>query len=164
MALQLIDRSQVIRVGEDTTIRYEILPGIRIKLGIILELTNINRMLDLSILATQPNSWCEVVIVSILSQSQLDLVGTLEVAQGAIGSELHLSHKTIMLDVGSSVSTKPQLKIRQDQVKCGHGATIAMVDDNQLEYLASRGITRQKAQSMLSSASINAVCEWVLTK
>ena len=36
-----------------------------------------------------------------------------------------------------------------DDVKCSHGATIGRVDDEQLFYLRSRGITQQAAQQMI---------------
>ena len=45
--------------------------------------------------------------------------------------------------------TKPQLEIFADDVRCSHGATIGHLDDNEVFYLHSRGLTEQKARELL---------------
>ncbi|WP_227550519.1 SufD family Fe-S cluster assembly protein, partial [Klebsiella pneumoniae] len=46
----------------------------------------------------------------------------------------------------AEIDTKPQLEIYADDVKCGHGATVGRIDDEQLFYLRSRGIDSQAAK------------------
>ena len=45
---------------------------------------------------------------------------------------------------------KPQLEIFADDVRCTHGATIGQLNEDELFYLRSRGISRESAISMLS--------------
>jgi Fe-S cluster assembly protein SufD len=58
-------------------------------------------------------------------------------------------NKNLILSREARVDTKPQLEIFADDVKCSHGATIGQLDDDQLFYLAARGITRDAAMTML---------------
>lgn len=40
-------------------------------------------------------------------------------------------------------------------MRCGHGATIAQLDETSIFYLQSRGVTREEAIRMLSFGFIN---------
>jgi len=44
------------------------------------------------------------------------------------------------------------LEIYNDDVKCAHGATVGQLDDKQLFYLRSRGISQEAAQELLTFA------------
>jgi len=46
-------------------------------------------------------------------------------------------------------------------VRCAHGATIAQLDDNAMNYMLSRGISRQEAEVMLSFGFINELLDGV---
>jgi Fe-S cluster assembly protein SufD len=49
----------------------------------------------------------------------------------------------------SSASVDPQLEIMSDEVKAGHGASVSRIDENQIEYLMSRGIEREDAEEQI---------------
>ncbi len=51
-----------------------------------------------------------------------------------------MTNNTLLLGEKAEIDTKPQLEIYADDVKCGHGATVGRIDDEQLFYLRSRGI------------------------
>ena len=57
-----------------------------------------------------------------------------------------------MLTPGAEIDHRPELEIYADDVKCGHGATIGALDQNQLFYLQSRGIPEAEARQMLVAA------------
>jgi len=50
------------------------------------------------------------------------------------------------------VDTKPQLEIFADDVKCAHGATVGQLDEEQVFYLRSRGISTERARNLLTHA------------
>ena len=75
--------------------------------------------------------------------------GLINVAQHAIKTDGQMTNNNLLLGRLSEVDTKPQLEIYADDVKCSHGATIGRIDDEQLFYLRSRGITQQAAQQMI---------------
>lgn len=75
--------------------------------------------------------------------------GLINVAQHAIKTDGQMTNNNLLLGKLSEVDTKPQLEIYADDVKCSHGATIGRIDDEQLFYLRSRGISEQAAQQMI---------------
>ncbi len=75
--------------------------------------------------------------------------GLINVAQHAIKTDGQMTNNNLLLGRLSEVDTKPQLEIYADDVKCSHGATIGRIDDEQLFYLRSRGISAQAAQQMI---------------
>ncbi len=56
---------------------------------------------------------------------------------------------TLLLSDDGEFSAKPELEIFADDVQCGHGATIADIDDAQIYYLMARGIPKGRARSRL---------------
>jgi Fe-S cluster assembly protein SufD len=58
-------------------------------------------------------------------------------------------NRTLLLSDGAKVNTKPQLEIFADDVKCTHGASIGQIDEEQLFYLKSRGLSEREARDML---------------
>lgn len=50
------------------------------------------------------------------------------------------------------MSTKPQLEIYADDVKCSHGASVGQLDTNAIFYMQSRGISVREARLLLMYA------------
>jgi len=61
-------------------------------------------------------------------------------------------NSNLLLGSKAKIKTRPQLEIYADDVKCTHGATIGQLDPEQLFYLESRGIKKEQAQKMITSA------------
>jgi Fe-S cluster assembly protein SufD len=57
------------------------------------------------------------------------------------------------------IDAKPQLEIFADDVKCAHGAAIGQLDQDQLFYLRSRGLTERQARNLLTYAFAAEVVE-----
>ena len=55
----------------------------------------------------------------------------------------------LLLDEDSQFLAKPELEIYADDVACSHGSTCGSVDEDQLFYLTSRGISRGAAEDLL---------------
>jgi Fe-S cluster assembly protein SufD len=62
------------------------------------------------------------------------------------------SNKTLLLSEDAQITTKPQLEIFADDVKCTHGATVGQLDQDALFYLRSRGLSRDQARQLLTHA------------
>lgn len=76
--------------------------------------------------------------------------GLVFVAEGANGTDSQQLNKNLLLSDDAKVWTRPQLQINADDVKCAHGATVGQLEEEQLFYLASRGLSRELAQSLLT--------------
>ena len=62
------------------------------------------------------------------------------------------SNKALLLSENAQITTKPQLEIFADDVKCTHGATVGQLDTDALFYLQSRGLAREQARQLLTHA------------
>ncbi len=61
-------------------------------------------------------------------------------------------NRNLLLSRKGLVNTKPQLEIFADDVLCTHGATIGQLEEDEVFYLKSRGLSDQKARELLTYA------------
>jgi Fe-S cluster assembly protein SufD len=78
--------------------------------------------------------------------------GKIVVHEGAIKTDSAQSNANLLLSKHAEIDTKPELEIYNDDVKCAHGATVGQLDDNQLFYLKSRGLSEEEAKQVLTFA------------
>ena len=57
--------------------------------------------------------------------------------------------RSLLLNRNATVNVKPNLQIHADDVKCTHGATISDLEEDQLFYLRSRGVSSEDARKTL---------------
>jgi Fe-S cluster assembly protein SufD len=76
--------------------------------------------------------------------------GKVFVREGALLTDARQLNKNLLLSSDAHVDTKPQLEIFADDVKCAHGATVGQLEDEELFYLASRGIPTERARALLT--------------
>ncbi|MEP7273271.1 MAG: Fe-S cluster assembly protein SufD [Acidobacteriota bacterium] len=76
--------------------------------------------------------------------------GKILVREGALHTDSRQLNKNLLLSDEATVDTKPQLEIFADDVKCAHGATVGQLEDEELFYLASRGIDLERARALLT--------------
>ncbi len=90
--------------------------------------------------------------VVVFDNALLDLEVVLKINKGAENCDTYL--KIDCLDVGdkSKARVVPSLEILENEVRGGHGATIGYLDDNQLNYLYSKGINKVKSEKLLVEA------------
>jgi len=78
--------------------------------------------------------------------------GKIVVAEGAVKTDSAQSNGNLLLSKNAEIDTKPELEIYNDDVKCAHGVTVGQLDENQLFYLKSRGLSEQEARQLLTFA------------
>ena len=81
--------------------------------------------------------------------------GKVIVAPGAQKTDGKMKSQAILLSDGATMNNKPELEIFADDVVCGHGATVAQLDDDQIFYAQSRGIPKAEAEAMLLEAFVD---------
>ena len=72
--------------------------------------------------------------------------------------------KGLLLDEDSEFSTKPELEIYADDVKCSHGSTSGNIDSDALYYLRSRGIKEKEAIKMIVKGFLKSVLKDIKNK
>lgn len=88
-----------------------------------------------------------------------DFTGRIHVAEGAIKTEAYQANRNLVGAGGAKMSSKPQLEIYNDDVKCSHGCAIGQLDPLQLFYMRTRGLTESSAELLLRQAFMADVIE-----
>ena len=78
--------------------------------------------------------------------------GKIIVEKAAQKTDGAMKSQAILLSPRAQMNEKPELEIFADDVVCGHGATVASLDPEQVFYLQSRGIPNSEAKAMLLEA------------
>jgi Fe-S cluster assembly protein SufD len=78
--------------------------------------------------------------------------GKILVRPGAQLTNSSQQSRNLLLTDKAHVDTKPQLEIFADDVKCAHGATVGQLDEEQVFYLRSRGLSTGSARNLLTHA------------
>ncbi len=79
--------------------------------------------------------------------------------EGAQRTDARQTNRNLLLSNEARVDTKPQLEIFADDVKCAHGATVGQLEDEELFYLASRGLHPDIARNLLTYGFAEEVIE-----
>jgi Fe-S cluster assembly protein SufD len=85
--------------------------------------------------------------------------GKVFVREGAQQTDAQQTNRNLLLSNEARVDTKPQLEIFADDVKCAHGATVGQLEDEELFYLASRGLHPDIARNLLTYGFAEEVIE-----
>ncbi len=83
--------------------------------------------------------------------------GKILVRQAAQKTDSKQSSRTLLLSDDAVMYSQPALEIYADDVKCTHGSTTGPVDEEQIFYLRSRGVSLEAARHLLTYAFLAAV-------
>jgi len=81
-------------------------------------------------------------------RSRISFDGKITVEHGAVGTAAFQTNNNIQLSDQAVVQTSPQLEIYADDVQCSHGATAGMLNEDELFYMRSRGLTLREARRL----------------
>ncbi len=85
-----------------------------------------------------------------MGQSASSWKGNIFVEKGADQTDSYQANQNLVLSPEARVVSIPGLEILTGDVKCSHGATISNIDEGELFYLLSRGISKKEAVRMLA--------------
>jgi len=93
-----------------------------------------------------------VLVKSVLKDTSKSLFkGMIKIGKDGKGTESYLAGHAILLDKGSKSDSIPGLEIETNEVKATHSASVAQIDENQIYYLSTRGLTREGAKREIVS-------------
>lgn len=78
--------------------------------------------------------------------------GKVFVPQTAQFTNANQLSRNLLLSSKGRIDTKPQLEIVADNVKCSHGATVSQLEEDEVFYLRSRGLSEQMSRHLLIDA------------
>lgn len=98
---------------------------------------------------------------ALLDSSRTIFSGLIKVAEGAQQTDAYQTNRNLLLDPTADANSMPGLEILANDVKCSHGATTGNVDEDELFYLMSRGISKRVAMQLMVFGFFEEVIEKV---
>jgi FeS assembly protein SufD len=93
------------------------------------------------------NSRGRVLVKSVMKDMSKSLFkGMIKIGKEAKASESYLAGHAILLDKAAKSDAIPGLEIETNEVKATHSASVAQLDEAQVFYLMSRGLSREGAK------------------
>lgn len=97
-----------------------------------------------------PDTKSSVLVKGLLNgTAQARLHGTITIDTDAKHSHASQYHKVLLLSQQARAIAVPSFTVNNHQVRCNHGAAVGRLDNQQLLYLQSRGITSVDARKLL---------------
>ncbi len=81
------------------------------------------------------------------------------IAKGNAKSKCNQQNRGVILSEGSIIQADPKLFIDEFDVEAGHGAAIGQVDEDELFYLESRGLSELDAKRLIVTGYLNPFLE-----
>lgn len=81
--------------------------------------------------------------------AQVTLSGVIKIEKSGQGTDNFLELRVLLLDDESRATVDPQLEIEANEVKAGHAASVSKIDEVQILYLMSRGMSREEAEKQI---------------
>ncbi len=100
-----------------------------------------------------PNGFLDQINKSLADdKSHAIFEGSIIVPKSAQKTDASQLSRNLLLSNLAQIDTKPQLEIIADDVKCKHGATISQLNEEELFYMRTRGITLAEASKLQLSS------------
>ncbi|PIQ82887.1 MAG: Fe-S cluster assembly protein SufD [Candidatus Omnitrophica bacterium CG11_big_fil_rev_8_21_14_0_20_64_10] len=97
-----------------------------------------------------PNGFSNLLYKSALSgQAEAVTTGLIRVTPEARKTDAYQANRNLLLNPGAHADSIPMLEIETNEVRCTHGVATGPVDDDQIFYLMSRGLSRPLAQRLI---------------
>lgn len=93
-------------------------------------------------------------------KSVCEFSGEITVGDSITGTEASQLSRALLLSHDAKMHNRPHLKISSEDVKCSHGVSIGHLDENELFYLISRGISQDEAKKLL----VKGFCQEIISK
>ncbi len=84
-----------------------------------------------------------------------------KIAKGCLKSSTHQINKIIVFDKKCQAQANPYLLVDEYDVSASHGASVGKIDDQQLFYLQSRGLSQQQAMSLVTIGYFKPVINYI---
>ncbi|MEN3974967.1 Fe-S cluster assembly protein SufD [Emcibacter sp. SYSU 3D8] len=111
-----------------------------------------------------PNSISDQMFKAVLDdQSHAVYQGKVIVRQDAQKTDARQANHNILLARSAEASSKPELEIFADDVKCAHGATVGELDKDMLFYMQARGLEPKAARALLVEGFVLEVLERIVS-
>ena len=95
----------------------------------------------------------------VLSEGKLMIDAVGKIVKGARGSVSHQTSRAMSFAPGQNTTILPELLIDENDVEASHAMSIGRVDDEQLYYMMSRGLTMKQCTALISAGYLMPVAD-----
>lgn len=108
---------------------------------------------DLSVIHEGEGAKSRVILKGIFTDAaDAMLNGTIHILPKGQQADARLEERVLLLSSEARARTIPNLEIEANDVKASHAATVSRISEDELFYLGTRGLTKQRAEKMLLSS------------
>ncbi len=116
--------------------------------------------LDSQVLQAARHTSCDVQVKTVAAgDSRAIFTGNILMETGAVQSDARLSDHVLLLSKGARADSIPGLEIKAADVTAAHAASVGQVDEEQIFYLESRGLSREAATHLIVVGFLRSVLE-----
>ena len=90
-------------------------------------------------------------------QAKSTFAGKIVIRRAAQKSDAKQRHQSLNFHSTAQSITQPELEVEADDVKAAHGATVGRLNEEELFYLQTRGLSRDQAMQLLARAFVQEV-------
>jgi len=90
-------------------------------------------------------------------QAKSTFAGKIVIRREAQKSDARQRHQSLNFHSTAQSITRPELEVEADDVKAAHGATVGRLNEEELFYLQTRGISRDQGMGLLARAFVQEV-------
>ena|SRR5258708_6281178 len=150
--------------GEESEINFEIIlekPGVELTLlGLLLGDKEKAVDINLKITHAAPNTKSEIILKGVLKDtSRVNFEGLVKIEKGAKGTNTWLATHLLILSDQAKGRATPSLEILENDIKAGHAATVGKVNEMEMFYLQSRGLSDKKAKQLIVQGFLSSILQ-----
>jgi Fe-S cluster assembly protein SufD len=90
-------------------------------------------------------------------KARVEIRGLIKIEKEAQKTNAFLKENVLLLSGTASAEAVPDLEIEANDVKASHAASVGKIDEEQVFYLMSRGLSRAKTEELIVEGFLNAV-------
>ena len=144
----------ILWIGEESELTYTVAlagRGASIKfLGLLLGKNTESLKLKVTVLHQAEDTKSEVIIKSALRDAaNVYFDGLIKIENGAKGTNAWLAAHLLLLSQKSRGIAVPNLEILENDIKAGHATTVGRLNELELFYLMSRGLSEQTSKDLI---------------
>lgn len=144
----------VVWFGKEKEINYKIsLAGINSSLTLLMLLLGKNEdnvKIQINVDHQNKETKSRVIMKGIIGdKASVDFEGKVKIEPNSKGSNAWLSANLLLLSDNAKGRAVPALEILENDIKAGHATTVGKVNDTELFYLMSRGLSKTKARDLI---------------
>lgn len=87
----------------------------------------------------------------------LTVTGLIKIEKQAQNIDDFLEIRILLIDPTARATAEPRLEIEADEVKASHAASVGKIDEEQVLYLMSRGMSEEQAKSEIVDGFLGSV-------